>query len=142
MFLMPDSKWARPLAYVTELVNQKLLLQNEYLAAENRILRAHLPSVGASPIPRDRLQLKSVSDSAGRRLTRQARQVDKCLVAPESAHDFSTSDDLAWPFEQEARAFETAAPAPDADTCPALFLVPQVGFKFPKRTIFRAPKCG
>ena len=33
---------ARLLAYVTELVNQQLLLQNEYLAAENRILRAHL----------------------------------------------------------------------------------------------------
>jgi putative transposase len=44
MFLMPDNKWARLLAYVTGLVNQKLLLQNEYLAAENRILRAHLPA--------------------------------------------------------------------------------------------------
>ena len=31
---------ARLLSYVTGLVNQKLLLQNEYLAAENRILRA------------------------------------------------------------------------------------------------------
>jgi hypothetical protein len=31
------------LAYVTGLVNQELLLQNEYLAAENRILRAQLP---------------------------------------------------------------------------------------------------
>jgi hypothetical protein len=38
MFLMTDSKWARWLAYVTG-VNQKLLLQNEYLIAENRILR-------------------------------------------------------------------------------------------------------
>ena len=44
MFLMPENKWARLLAYVTGLVNQKLLLQNEYLAAENRILRAHLPT--------------------------------------------------------------------------------------------------
>ena len=43
MFLMPENNWARLLAYVTGLVNQKLLLQNEYLAAENRILRAHLP---------------------------------------------------------------------------------------------------
>jgi hypothetical protein len=31
--------WARLLAFVTGLVNQELLLQNEYLAAENRILR-------------------------------------------------------------------------------------------------------
>ena len=36
--------WARILAFVTGLVNQELLLRNEYLAAENRILRAHLPS--------------------------------------------------------------------------------------------------
>jgi hypothetical protein len=41
---MPDHKWARLLAYVSGLVNQKLLLQNEHLAAENRILRVHLPA--------------------------------------------------------------------------------------------------
>jgi hypothetical protein len=41
---MKDNKWARLLAYVTGLVNQQLLLQNEYLAAENRILRARLPT--------------------------------------------------------------------------------------------------
>ncbi|MGD0009957.1 MAG: hypothetical protein ABSE93_15595 [Terriglobia bacterium] len=40
---MQNKKWARLLAYVTGLVNQQLLLQNEYLAAENRILRSHLP---------------------------------------------------------------------------------------------------
>jgi hypothetical protein len=40
---MHDNKWARLLAYVTGLVNQRLLLQCEYLAAENRILRSHLP---------------------------------------------------------------------------------------------------
>jgi putative transposase len=36
--------WTRLLAFVTGLVNQELLLRNEYLVAENRILRAHLPS--------------------------------------------------------------------------------------------------
>jgi putative transposase len=41
---MPDRKWARLLAYVTGLVNQKLLLQNECRIAENRILRAQLPA--------------------------------------------------------------------------------------------------
>ena len=41
---MRDNKWVRLLAYVTGLVNQRLLLQNEYLIAENRILRSHLPS--------------------------------------------------------------------------------------------------
>jgi hypothetical protein len=34
--------WARLLAYVTEPVNQELLLRNEYLAAENRILRGQI----------------------------------------------------------------------------------------------------
>ena len=48
-FIM-DVPYARPEmgspvgAYVTGLVNQELLLQNEYLVAENRILRAHLPA--------------------------------------------------------------------------------------------------
>ena len=32
--------WARILAYVTGTVDQELLLRNEYLAAENRILKA------------------------------------------------------------------------------------------------------
>ena len=41
---MKENKWVRLLASVTGLVNQELLLQNEYLAAENRILRAHLPA--------------------------------------------------------------------------------------------------
>jgi putative transposase len=34
--------WARILAYVTGTVDQELLAQNEYLAAENRILKAQL----------------------------------------------------------------------------------------------------
>ena len=33
--------WARLLAYVTGTVNQEFLLRNEYLVAENRILKAH-----------------------------------------------------------------------------------------------------
>ena len=34
--------WARLLAYVTGTVNQELLLRNEYLAAENRMLRGQI----------------------------------------------------------------------------------------------------
>src|SRR6266849_7488969 len=34
--------WARLLAYVTGMVDQELLARNEYLAAENRILKAQL----------------------------------------------------------------------------------------------------
>lgn len=36
--------WARMLAYITGSVDQELLLRNEYLAAENRILRAKIKS--------------------------------------------------------------------------------------------------
>jgi putative transposase len=32
--------WARVLAYVTGTVDQELLARNEYLAAENRIIKA------------------------------------------------------------------------------------------------------
>jgi putative transposase len=35
-------EWTRILAYITGRVDQELLLRNEYLAAENRILRAKL----------------------------------------------------------------------------------------------------
>jgi putative transposase len=35
-------EWARILAHITGTVDQELLLRNEYLAAENRILKAQL----------------------------------------------------------------------------------------------------
>ncbi len=35
-------EWVRILAYITGTVDQELLLRNEYLAAENRILRAQI----------------------------------------------------------------------------------------------------
>jgi hypothetical protein len=35
-------EWARILAYITGTVDQELLLRNEYLAAENRVLRGQL----------------------------------------------------------------------------------------------------
>ena len=41
---MRNARWLRLLAYVTGSVNQELLARNEYLATENRILRAKLPS--------------------------------------------------------------------------------------------------
>jgi putative transposase len=37
-----DVHWARILAFVTGMVDQELLARNEYLAAENRILKAQL----------------------------------------------------------------------------------------------------
>ena len=80
---MKDNKWARLLAYVTGMVNQQLLLQNEYLAAENRILRAHLPT---------RLRLsdpqRSTLAEIGKRLGRKALQQVACVAKPETI--------LAW----------------------------------------------
>ena len=35
-------EWARILAYITGTADQELLLRNEYLAAENRILKTQL----------------------------------------------------------------------------------------------------
>ena len=78
-----ESNWARLLAYVTGLVNQELLLQNEYLAAENRILRSHLPS---------RLRLSNPERETlaeiGKRLGRKALAQVACVARPDTI--------LAW----------------------------------------------
>jgi len=65
-----SSNWARLLAFVTGLVNQELLLQNEYLAAENRILRAHLPSRLRLSDP-ERCTLAEIGKRLGRKRLKQ-----------------------------------------------------------------------
>src|ERR671919_282320 len=76
---MKDNNWARLLAYVTGLVNQELLLQNEYLAAENRTLRARLPS---------RLRLSNAERETlaeiGKRLGRKALAQVACVARPDT----------------------------------------------------------
>ena len=71
--------WARLLAFVTGLVNQELLLQNEYLAAENRILRARLPS---------RLRLtdpeRCILAEIGKRLGRRELKQVACTAKPDT----------------------------------------------------------
>ena len=57
---------ARLLAYVTGLVNQELLLQVEYLTAENRILRAHGPARLRLSMPNAPLWPRSRNDSGER----------------------------------------------------------------------------
>src|SRR5712692_9807831 len=90
---MRNMQWARLLAYVTGGVNQRLLLQNEYLAAENRILRAHLPK---------RLRLsdpeRSTLAEIGKRLGRRALQQVACVAKPETI--------LAWYRKLIARKFD------------------------------------
>src|SRR5215510_7020035 len=76
---MQDYQWARLLAYVTGLVNQRLLLQCEYLAAENRILRSHLP-------PRLRLsdRQRSTLTEIGKRLGRRYLAEVACVAKPDT----------------------------------------------------------
>src|SRR5664279_131435 len=93
MFLMPDHKWARLLAYVTGLINQKLLLQNEYLIAKNRILRTHLPARMPLPDPE-----RSTLAEIGKRLGRTALQQVACVAKPETI--------LAWYRRLIARKFD------------------------------------
>ena len=83
---MKNEKWARLLAYVTGLVNQQLLLQNEYLAAENRILRAHLPT---------RLRLSNPQRATlaeiGKRLGRRGLEQVACVAQPDTIRAWSGS---------------------------------------------------
>ena len=71
-----EKSWARLLAYVTGLVNQELLLQNEYLAAENQILRAHLPSRLRLSDP-ERETLADIGKRLGRKALAQVAVVAK-----------------------------------------------------------------
>jgi hypothetical protein len=85
--------WARILSFVTGLVNQELLLRNEYLAAENRILRAHLPS---------RLRLSDAERSTlaeiAKRLGRRALQEIARVAKPDTL--------LAWYRQLVAHKFD------------------------------------
>src|SRR5216110_1604598 len=68
---MKKTQLARLLAYVSGMVNQQLLLQNEYLIAENRILRSHLPArVRLSDL--QRATLAQIAKRMGRRALEEA----------------------------------------------------------------------
>src|SRR5215469_5733157 len=85
--------WARILSFVTGLVNQELLLRNEYLVAENRILRAHLPA---------RLRLSDAERSTlaeiAKRLGRKALQEIARVAKPDTL--------LAWYRQLVAHKFD------------------------------------
>jgi putative transposase len=73
---MRNARWLRLLAYVTGTVNQELLARNEYLAAENRILRAKLPSRLRLSEP-ERVTLAEIGKRLGRRALRDVASVAK-----------------------------------------------------------------
>ena len=68
--------WARLLAFVTGLVNQELLLRNEYLTAENRILRARLSS-RLRLSNAERSTLAEIAKRLGRKALKEIAQVAK-----------------------------------------------------------------
>ena len=70
-------QWPRLLAYITGRVDKELLVRNEYLAAENRILRAKI---------KGRLQL---SDGEKRSLAEIAHRVGRKALA-EGDHFLTT----------------------------------------------------
>ena len=90
---MQNNSCARLLAYVTGLINQRLLLQCEYLIAENRILRSHLSG---------RLRLsdpeRSTLAEIGKRLGRKGLAEVACVAKPETI--------LAWYRRLIARKFD------------------------------------
>src|SRR6516165_12758800 len=90
---MKENKWIRLLAYVTGLVNQELLLQNEYLAAENRVLRGHLPARLRLSDP-ERRTLAEI----GKRLGRKALEKVAGAAKPDTI--------LAWYRRLIARKFD------------------------------------
>ena len=71
--------WARLLAYITGTVDQELLLRNEYLVAENRILKAQIKT---------RLQLSDAERATlaevGHRLGRKALQEVAATAKPDT----------------------------------------------------------
>jgi hypothetical protein len=57
-------EWTRILAYITGTVDQELLLRNEYLAAENRILMAKLNGRPRFPTSNGQRSARLAFDSA------------------------------------------------------------------------------
>jgi len=90
---MRNGRWLRLLAYVSCSVNQELLLRNEYLVTENRILREKLPS---------RLRLSNPERSTlaeiGKRLGRKALREVACVAKPDTI--------LAWYRRLVAQKFD------------------------------------
>jgi hypothetical protein len=68
--------WARLLAFVTGLVNEELLLRNEYLISENRILRSKLPNRLRLSDP-ERALLAEIAKRLGRKALKDIAQVAK-----------------------------------------------------------------
>jgi len=85
--------WARILAYVTGTVDQELLARNEYLAAENRMLKAHL-QVRLKLSDAERATLGEIGHRLGRKVLAEVATVAR----PDTI--------LAWYRKFVARKFD------------------------------------
>ena len=68
--------WTRILAYITGTVDQELLLRNEYLVAENRILKAQLKT-RLQLTDADRITLAEIAHRLGRKALEEVANVMK-----------------------------------------------------------------
>ena len=87
--------WKRVLAYITGSVDQELLLRNEHLVTENRLLRKQIPG-------RVRLsdgERKSLAE-IGKKLGKQALAEVATIVTPDTI--------LAWHRKLVARKFDNS----------------------------------
>jgi hypothetical protein len=87
-----EMDWARVVAYITGTVDQELLLRNEYLAAENRILRAQI---------KGRLLLSDGEKATLAEIGRLGRQ-----ILAEVAVAAKPDTILGWFRQQVARKFD------------------------------------
>ena len=89
---------------ITGLVNQKLLIQNEYLVAENRILRSHLPKCLLLNDPQ-----RSTLAGIGKRMGRRALSEVSMVAKPETI--------LSW-YRRLVAQIEAAQEHWPSATCP------------------------
>jgi hypothetical protein len=80
--------WARMVAYVTGTVNQELLLRNEYLGAENRILRGQIKG----RLLRHWLRSPSGLDGKPWKNWRRSRSRIRCWPGTESSSPTNSTD--------------------------------------------------
>ena len=79
--------WVRILAYVTGTVDQELLARNEYLAAENRILKAQLKKARLKLSDAERATLGEI----GHRLGRKALAEVATVARPDTVNSMARS---------------------------------------------------
>jgi len=98
--------WLQLLAYVTDSINQELLLRNEYLAAENHILKSQI---------KVRLQLsdgqRATLAGIAKRLGRKTLLEVACIAKPDTilawyrklvAQKFEARRNADWPVARES----------------------------------------